>query len=109
VTPGPIRVSVVCDDCAANGLAHGYERLCDGHGIPGCRAILHPSSLAARLIELGRAADALRRWVDGWNEDPDEMASDGETEEEAFTAALAAVRNHPDFRPDQKEGTNDGL
>ena len=61
---------------------------CPDHG--------HPSSLAARLIELGRLH--IRELV--------ATKYDGELREAVFQAE-EAVRAHPDFRPDQKEGTND--
>jgi len=114
VTPEPIYAEVVCEDCGGTGMeadqdANGHRVVvprgkrghrpcwqCDGDGWVGRH--LSPSSLAARYIELGRAA------VRFYTQYPMQIA---ETTQDVVSH-LHAVRSHLDFRPDQKEGTHDG-
>jgi len=104
----PIMVEVVCPNCATGTVLGGPCAFCQGFALV---LTLSPSSLAARYIELGRAGAKMLAKRAAWEElggpgscpQQDEYGIAMEAMESAFTA----VRTHPDFRPDQKEGTHD--
>lgn len=98
VTPEPMVVEVLKCPC---GAIDPKEFCCGIQNVGTIAARLLRTSLAAAYIALGRLAETHIGMFFG----PGGKLPKGEL---AYNAAVAAVRHHPDFRPDQKEGTNDG-